>query len=585
MDRAEVRVRAGTAGWSTASPVTHGLDPWLVLVLGVSTAFGLSNLGWGLPNANGSWAIGALTPQAVLELGMHRFGGGDLGAFAPELSLGHPLVLGIVYAPYVGYLIASGQLGPSAHGVGSLALPPSALFHLEMIGRLISVACVVGTAGLTYGIGRRLLGRRVGVLAAWFVATAYPAMYYAHTTNREAALLFWVTLALWAAVASVDPGARHRWWVLGVACGMALATAEHSLAYVVALVPVLWFGRRWVAREPVAGDRGGGLDTARSIVAALLTWGLASHALFNLAAFALRLREASIGSVGELASIDAFERFIHVPGLAQALQHAGTMTSGAISALGPLLFSVTIAGIVYVISRRRRAALCLLLPLGLYLVLAPPNGSARTLHHVLPIVPILALAAASFCISLLRSRQRGTSAAVALLCVLGLARSLEVDALMRYDPRYTAEQWLRDHVASDSSVEVYQEETHLPRLVDVQVERVPFAGRTVAGVLDRVPDYIVVSSSGRRRIDHFEGVGEGMHGRTQLHEAAEASLMLDALDAGVLPYYEAARFERRLRLVRPRIPGLAPQIRVFARAMTPASPPRRSEWKQGVEES
>ena len=74
------------------------------------------------------------------------------------------------------------------------------LFVLAMIGRLLAVLFGVGAGRL--GVRHRAAARSTAVRragAAFLVATAYPIVYYAHTTNLDISYCFWLILALYAA--------------------------------------------------------------------------------------------------------------------------------------------------------------------------------------------------------------------------------------------------------------------------------------------------------------------------------------------------------------------------------------------------
>jgi len=74
---------------------------------------------------------------------------------------------------------------------------------------------------------------------------------------------------------------------------------------------------------------------------------------------------------------------------------------------------------------------------------------------------------------------------------------LEVDRMLAYDARYSAESWLATHARADEVVEVYQQPTYLPRFPSfLRVDSVPFDERTIEGVEKRRPDWIVLSSAG-----------------------------------------------------------------------------------------
>lgn len=545
-------------------------DPGLSAVLAISAALGLFHLGWGLPNGNESWAADSMGPLTVLNVGRRQLVPLDSGWFWFKYPFGYPLVLLAAFAPYLGWLWLTGAFAaPTAVYPYGLADPEAALFHLALIARLVNVGFVLGSVAFTYAIGRRLLGRRVGLLAAWFVATAYPLVYYAHTSNQDPAYLFWLTMALWATVAATTSAARWPLWLLGFAAGMAMATKEQGFALLLGLAVVL-------VVHGARSNGGGGLaarvvraawnpGTRAGVVVALLTWCVAGNAFLNPSGFLNRLRDLSGNPVPGLSARVTPVRFALFKGFDKELAYVRDFVDVVSSTFGWPLFVVALAGLVYLAVRRRHAALCLLVPLALYAYVSLRTHHVLVLRYTLPLVPILALAAAALCVAAVRNRVPAAVAATALLAALGLGRAVELNLLLRGDPRYAAEAWLAANLAPGAAVETWQKKVYMPRLQGFVATEVPLGERSVAGLLERRPEAVVLSSASRRTISHFWTKDWRVPGAGLLTEVPEASELLRALEAGELPYREVARFSREPWLLRVRITSVAPTIRVFQR--------------------
>src|SRR5262249_32529697 len=175
------------------SDMARRVDPWFLGILLVSLALNTYQLDWGLPNGNESWAADALGPVTVLGILHHSFHTWNSGWYYFKYPMGYALVLTLSFAPYLAYLfVTGGWKHPSTTYPFGFTHPDKALFVLFMLGRLVSVALGVGTVALTYLIGRRLFDRWTARIAAFFAATAYPIVYYAHTTNLDGSYLFWL---------------------------------------------------------------------------------------------------------------------------------------------------------------------------------------------------------------------------------------------------------------------------------------------------------------------------------------------------------------------------------------------------------
>ena len=108
----------------------------------------------------------------------------------------------------------------------------------------MNVGFGVGTVALAYGIANRLFGRGAARWSAFLVATAYPIVYYAHTTNLDIGYCFWLILALYCAIvasATDRPLAVDR--ARAPLPAMALATKEQGFAFLLPL-PIMALGAR-----------------------------------------------------------------------------------------------------------------------------------------------------------------------------------------------------------------------------------------------------------------------------------------------------------------------------------------------------
>ncbi len=546
-------------------------DVWLGALLGASLLLCIDHLEWGLPHGNESWAADAMGPLTVLNVGRRQLAEFNSGWFWFKYPFGYPLLLLAAYTPYLGYLWLSGGLrNPTRVYPYGLEDPETTLYHLALLGRLVNVVAIVGTVVLTYDIGRRLLGRRAGLIGAWLVATAYPLVYYAHTTNQDAAYLFWLTLSLWAAVVVVTSAASWAYLALGAAAGMAMATKEQGFALLLGLAIVLVVHglenqeahlappkRLWRATF----HRG----TLSGLGVALAVWLVAGNALLNPAGFLNRLRDLTGNPVAGLSSRVTPVEFSWFKGWPKEWQYLSETFDVLASTFGLPVFLAGAVGAVYLTRRRPRAALCLLVPAVAYYLISLRTHHVLTLRYTLPLMPILAITAAALLLRLVQSGRRAAFLAVALLLALAGARAVEMNLLLRWDPRYDAEAWMAENLPRDSHVETYQKPVYLPRFAGLDAKLVPLQERSVEAVLQRRPDVIVLSSASHKTIHHFWTADWRQGDGSLLTEVPAATEMLRALESGELPYREEARFARSPVFLAMRITSVAPQIRIFRR--------------------
>jgi hypothetical protein len=541
-------------------------DPWLLAILALSAGLNGWQLTWGLPNGNASWAADAIGPVTALSVARHSFGAWNSGWFYFKYPPAWPLLMVAACTPYLVALYASGGWRhPSSEYPYGFADPERALFVLSVIGRLLSVVFCLGSVALAYAIGRRLIGRAAARWCAFWVATAYPFIFYAHTTNLECSYCFWLLLALYCAIAASESDRRLPWIGLGAAAAMAVSTKEQGFAFLLPL-PCIALAIRIRQR----GRRGAGWPAALlwMIVGGGATLLVAGNVLVNPLGFVRRLAyllghpltpiEARLAPVS-FALWKGAKEFVYLQQLWDGLSSSLGVPVLALAALGAIT-----------VWRRPRAALWLLLPSVAFYYLALRGLELITLRYLLPITALAAVLAGG-CIADLWTwarhplARRLVAAAAVALAALVLVRAVEVDWLLSTDSRYAAEAWLSAHAPPGARAEVYQKAAFLPRFgAGVSQAFIPLSERTRAGVLARQPDVIVISSASRKSITHRWATDWRATGEL-LTAAPPAVDMLNALDKGELPYHVAAVLRQQPRVLRNRITSLAPEITIYVR--------------------
>ena len=554
-------------------------DPWLAVVLGVAALLGLYQLDWGIAvgteDWTHSWTVDALEPLTVLGIVHRSFSGWNSGWFYFKYPLGYPLMLSAALAPYLGYIFATGGLHrlTGAYPYG-FAQPEHTLFVLAILQRSLNVLFTIGTVALVFGIGRRLFGRRVAVLGAWFVATCYPVIYYAHTSNVDASYVFWLVLALYCAIAARTSERRWPWVGMGLAAAMALSTKEQAFGFLLPL-PVLVLIER--VRSP-GSLRVCWRPVLLMAATAIITLVLANNILFNPLGFVARLAFL-LGHPLKPVTVPLkpveFAWFKGGLELTYLRQLGEALDSG----FGLPLAGLVVVGAALVAWQAPRDALWLLVPMGTYYYLSLRGQQLITLRYSLPFLVVAALLAAALLDGLhRRARQavvRGSAAALILaLGVLALGRGIELDLLLRGDSRHQAEAWMRTHLPDGARGEVYQKPTYLPRFPRrLQVNYVAMEQRSVADFQSRRPDFVVLSSASLKSISHIWNP-DWRTTRTMLLEVPNASQFVVALRGGALGYHRVAIFRQHPRLLRMRTTGLCPEIAVYvANGSTVSAPP------------
>ena len=235
-------------------PVFHN-TPRIALILGLlALVLYAPGFWWGAPHATGpdrknSWGVDDETPLGPLAE-VH-----NIIEPKQDRNLGYPLMYSFMaataYAPYLGYLRATGQwTDVSGEYPFGFKDPVGTLKALTYIAHLLTVLMGAGIVVLAFLGGTIIWDRRAGILAALFALLSYPMFYYSRTGNVDIPMLFFTALAFVLYALILKRGAtntRAAW--LGAAIGFALATKEPCFAFFLPIPFVLLYSH-WRNREP-----------------------------------------------------------------------------------------------------------------------------------------------------------------------------------------------------------------------------------------------------------------------------------------------------------------------------------------------
>ncbi|MBI2893476.1 MAG: glycosyltransferase family 39 protein [Deltaproteobacteria bacterium] len=369
-------------------------------------------------------------------------------------------VLGFVAHGVVGAL---GAFGPAASLAGTLA-DQGNQFSIYYTARLVSIACAVATVLVSYLLGSRLYGRRVGLVAALLLALCPLHVRDAHYATADVPATLFATLAVLAAARTLEDGSRRAAMVAGLAA--ALAAAAKYQAGVVALVVVLALVLgRWLRGEGVL---------SRATLGRVALAGAASLALFLvLVPFPIldAISHFGYGAAWKVGNAWRFQMEVETEGKVGILRGDGpfALLTGRVypgfgftrpndlpRGMGFGLFAASMVSTIVLAARgvvRRRGTDLVLVALPIAIILLIDRMHYQAVRHLLPAVPCLAIAAAAGLVALVdgacRRLGRPSVAALATIIVAvalageGGARAARANQeLAREDSRTIALGWL-----------------------------------------------------------------------------------------------------------------------------------------------
>ena len=252
-------------------------------------------------------------------------------------------------------------------------------FGFYYVARAHSAVLGTLTILLVYLVARRLWpgsrGRWVGTVAATFMTFSFNHVRQSHFAVTDAAMTFFVVLALLAVVGVYREGSLWQYVVAGFLVGIACATKYNALPIVFVLVAAHFLGRPlrgWASWSGVAGLGAAPFGFFTGYPYALLNW---------------RPFLDHLGKLGRYtgdATFDPADRFQYLVGY--------SMESG----LGWLFTIVLAAAFLYALHRRRGEDLLSVVLIVGTLVMLTHSSHRFFPRYLLPLIPAAALLVASF---------------------------------------------------------------------------------------------------------------------------------------------------------------------------------------------
>jgi len=489
------------------------------------------------------WVFDSMAPVGPLAAGKDGFSWGGWSHQETTYPLAHYMLLGILYAPYVGYLFLSGgfEADPSPGYPYGLSDPTTALTVLTLIARVVAILMGTGIVLTTYLIAKEVFDRRAALLSALIVALCNTLIFYAHMTNLDVPYIFWSMLALWAYVRLVKQGHLRYCVLLGVFAAVAIATKDQAYGLFLLLpLPVLWVHYRHYGKGPLNVKEFIRLVFHKNVVLAMLSFlmafTLANNLLFNFPRFVLHMKTA-IGYQDQ-------DRHLNPAFVVDHFRLFGLTLDYLRRSMGLPFLLVSIAGLIYCIFRFPKRTWPLLVPLVSYYFLFLVAGLFYVhARHVIPIAIILSLFGGKVLADLISSKRMPSWASHTLLTLVfgySMLYGLSADLTLLNDSRHIAGLWLERNVAKGARIEVYSRPIFLPRfLYDYQVYQTEFNGDYFSDLKRRRPDYVIVTEQQyRTNADQSEAV--------RFLEARQENPNLQALLSEQLGYQLQFNFKFKL---------------------------------------
>jgi hypothetical protein len=412
----------------------------LLLILGSALLIRLATVRFGLPALNDP-------DELFFELGAVKMLRGptlDPGWFGHPATITFYALALIDVAVFAAGWLAGWFASPAAFAKAIYFDPTWVILP----GRIMIVCFGLLVIALTYRLGERLFGWRSGLAAAALLGLAPVHVVWSQIIRADMMACAFMLLSMLAALRVAREGRRRDtivaavWLAAAVACKWPYAVGAMAMAGVVAL--------RWSDRP-----REGMAEVRRLIL----------FAISSLAALVVLSPYLLISWRKVISDVAGEDQAYHLGAT------GGSIGWNAVWYLAhPLLASFGVAGLLaaalgIILIWRRREARAVLLPVGSDFFIVLISQQIVWERWVLPLLPILAIAAGHAAIWLYRrlaavlAHSWRTAVAVALALVLGvplLTTDVARGRELTRDTRQEASQWLLAHAPPGSRVMIEQ---------------------------------------------------------------------------------------------------------------------------------
>jgi hypothetical protein len=412
-----------------------------------------------------------------------------------------------------------------------LITPPEIIW----LGRLVAACLSVGTVILSGAIARRLGGARVGLFAMLFTALCPALVSRGAIVSLDTTATFFVAVALYFCQRMRTSGAwsESSTWRWAAAAGLASGFAfggkfTAGAAFVAVLVTIVFL--------PLPRK-------SQALLALIAGAGLFAGIFCSVPGAVLH----PSGIAREISGISRFYQTIH--------SEAGYWrTAFSAGEVGVLLMIAGLAGIIWMLwyAPMRRTALSWI-AFGVLLLCAIVSSSFQPFRNVLPLVPLLCLAAA-----LLLDRVRLASAlwiAPVLVALIGLSLGWPSAAYLRarmshIDARVSAIDWLQQHASKEEKILGIRELAILPaEWKRIAANLTVVSWSEAADLLEREQfDYVVTGEFDLRLAPEADRLSAYLARWKERTAALPVQASFGAVATPIVPYFWRTNDERILIL-------------------------------------
>jgi 4-amino-4-deoxy-L-arabinose transferase-like glycosyltransferase len=331
---------------------------------------------------------------------------------------------------------------------------------INLIGRAFSALFSTISLIFVFLLSKRLFNKKIAFLAVFFTAFCPSLIQMAHFSVTESMLVFWVLLITILSFKIADKGTIKNYSLLGIVCGLSLATKTAAISFLII---------------PVATHLFFYLKNIKAYLKGLLSFGLAFLTFTILSPYAFLAKEKFLESMryesgvvlGKLKVVYVLQFEKTLPYLFQLKNLLWQMGPVALLAI----FGVIILLIFALKKRCKKILVFLSFPIVYFLYIG--SWYTKFIRYMVPLLPFLAIILSWLLYQIYLKRKLIGKILILISLSLSFLWALAFSSIyLKESTRITASKWIYENIKEESKILTEHWDDGLP--LDLKGGKHPF---------------------------------------------------------------------------------------------------------------
>jgi len=311
---------------------------------------------------------------------------------------------------------------------------------INLIGRVFSVLFSTISLILVFLLSKRIFNKKIAFLAVFFTAFCPSLIQMAHFSVTESMLVFWVLLITILSLKITDKGTIKNYSLLGIVCGLALATKTSAISFlIIPLTTHLFFH----------------LKNIKAYLKGFLTLGIAFLTFALLSPYAFLAREKFLESMRyESGVVLGKLKVVYVLQFEKTLPYLFQLKN-LLWQMGPVAFLAVLGLIVLLLfglkKKDKKIFVFLSFPLVYFLYIG--SWYTKFIRYMVPLLPFLTIILSWLLYQIYLKRKLMGKILILISLLLSFLWGVSFFSIyLKESTRITASKWIYENIKEESKI-------------------------------------------------------------------------------------------------------------------------------------